>query len=119
MTRLRGDSGVATALVLALSAVLGTVGSAAVGLGSVQVARQRAVAVADLAALAAAQAAQAGLDAPAACARATVLAERSGARLSACAVDGAAVTVTARVRPPTWLARFGEAGARARAGPSD
>jgi secretion/DNA translocation related TadE-like protein len=90
-------------------------GATATTLGAVAVARQRAASAADLSALAAAGAA---LDGPAAaCARAARLADRVGAELSSCRLDGDVATVVAQVRPSGPLARLGAASARARAGP--
>jgi secretion/DNA translocation related TadE-like protein len=94
-------------------ALLGATGSA---LAAVAVARQRAAAVADLAALAAAQRA---LDGPAAaCARAAQLAAADGARLLRCTLTGDVATVVAQVTPPGPIGRIGSATARARAGPA-
>lgn len=114
--RPRGDSGVAGVLVLSLASVLALVGVLAAGLAAVAVARQRAAAVADLAALAAAALV---LDGPeVACARAGRLAVDSGARLTRCAVEGDVAVVVAEVRPAGPLGRLGVATASARAGPA-
>jgi secretion/DNA translocation related TadE-like protein len=80
-------------------------------LGSVVVARHRAQAAADLAALAAAGRLPAG--ATEACARATVVAREMRVGDARCAVDGLDVVVTVRVP----VAFAGAAGAAARAGP--
>ena len=115
MRRLRSDSGVATVLILTLAVVLTLVAGLAVSLAAVAVARQRAAAVADLAALAAA--AQV-VDGPrAACARAERLAADSGATGVDCRLVGSVAEVVAQVRPAGPLGRLGAASARARAGP--
>jgi len=109
------DAGVAAVLVLALSAVLALVGSVTVTLAAVAVARQRAASVADLAALAAAQASLRG---PAeACAQAARVAMLSDASLRSCSLEGDVAVVVAEVRPPGVLGGLGSASARARAGP--
>jgi secretion/DNA translocation related TadE-like protein len=82
-------------------------------LGSVVVARHRAQATADLAALAAAERLPAG--AAAACARATVVAHEMRVANARCVVDGLDVVVTVQV--PVVIA--GAARAAARAGPVD
>lgn len=92
---------------LALVAVLG------VTLGSVVVARHRAAAAADLAALAAANGLAAGPSA--ACARAGQIATAMGAQMPSCVVTELDVVVSIAVRARS---RFGGvASASARAGP--
>ncbi len=86
-------------------------------LGVAVVARHRADAAADVAALAAAAGILSGT--AAACARAAEVTIRSGARLDSCSVDGMTVRVVVSTEPP-WAAPLlaGErATARARAGP--
>ncbi|OBK20245.1 helicase [Mycobacterium sp. 1165196.3] len=92
--------------------VLLTATGAGVYLGSAVVARHRAQAVADLAALAAAARLSSGADT--ACAGATVLAHRMRVDDIGCVVDGLDVVVTARVA----VALGGAAKAAARAGPA-
>lgn len=92
-------------------AVLLCVTGAAAYLGAAVVARHRAQAAADLAALAAAARLPSGAEA--ACARATAVARRMQADDTGCAVDGLDVVVTVR------MAVFGgAASAAARAGPA-
>ncbi|WP_369830179.1 Rv3654c family TadE-like protein [Mycobacterium sp. E1747] len=80
-------------------------------LGAVVIARHRAQAAADLAALAAAARLPSGAEA--ACAHATAVARRMRADDAGCAVDGLDVVVTVRI------AVFGRAAsAAARAGPA-
>lgn len=82
-------------------------------LGAVVIARHRAQAAADLAAVAGAAVMPAG---PAtACTQAQRLAARMGAVESGCAVDGLDLVVTVAVALPGW--RIGPARATARAGP--
>lgn len=113
--RPRGEDGVASVLVLSLTAVLVLAAAVATSLGGVAVARHRAVSAADLSALAAAAATLEGPEV--ACDRARSLAARTGARVSSCSVDGDVVHVVAEVRPPGALGRLGTASAQARAGP--
>jgi secretion/DNA translocation related TadE-like protein len=82
-------------------------------LGSVVVARHRAQAAADLAALAAASRLPSG--AAAACARATAVAREMRVDHAECGVDGLDVVVTVQVA----IAFAGAARAGARAGPVD
>ena len=93
-------------------AVLLCITGAGAYLGSVVVARHRAQAAADLAALAAAAALPSGV--AAACGRATAVAREMRVDDARCRVDGLDVVVTARVR----VAFIGMAQAAARAGPA-
>ena len=115
MRRPRADSGVATVLVLSLCLVLMLVAGLLVSLAAVSVARQRAAAVADLAALAVAGRVVQGQQM--ACARARQLAADSGATLLDCRLVGSVAEVVAQVRPAGPLGRLGASSARARAGP--
>ncbi|OBI15282.1 helicase [Mycobacterium sp. E2327] len=92
--------------------VLLSVALAGTYVGSVVVARHRAQAAADLAALAAAAGLPSG--AAAACARATVVAREMRVDDARCAVDDLDVVVTVEVR----VAFAGTARAAARAGPA-
>ena len=103
-------------LVLSLASVLALVGALSTSLAAVAVARQRAAAVADLAALAAAARSLDGQTA--ACDRAVRIALANGGRVLACRLAGEQVSVTAQVRPPGVLGGLGSASARARAGPT-
>lgn len=89
----------------------------ALWLGSAVIARHRAQSAADLAALAAAG--RVGAGATVACDRAAVLAERMGARVSDCAVEGLDVVVTVEVATAPRAGQTGVARASARAGPVD
>jgi len=106
-----GDAGSATVAAAAMVAVLLCVTGAGAYLGSVVVARHRAQAAADLAALAGAAALPSGV--AAACARATAVAHQMRIDDARCRVDGLDVVVTARVP----VAFAGMAQAAARAGP--
>jgi secretion/DNA translocation related TadE-like protein len=113
----RAERGSATVWVLALAGVLAAVAVAVVLVAVAVVARHRAGAAADLAALAAAGHAVTGD--PAACAAAGEVARRNGAVLDSCALaDGAVASVTVTV--PVRLGRLGlfTATGRARAGPA-
>jgi len=110
-----GDSGVATVWAALAIAVIMSVTVVGVQLGAAVVARHRAAAAADLAALAAAGWAVNGAEA--ACARAGDIARAMGATLAGCALDGWEAQVTVQVRPPFLPLVDGVAEARARAGP--
>jgi len=110
-----GERGSATVWVLVLCGVLATVGVAVVLMGAAVVARHRAGAAADLAALAGAARAVQGGDG---CGEASRLARANAAQLTGCDVEpGGRVLVTVDV--PVALGRLGvfTASARARAGP--
>src|SRR3954451_5984687 len=110
-----GERGSATVWMLAVSGVLAVLGVAAVLTGVAVVARHRATAAADLAALAGAVRAVQSVDA---CGIAARLARANDAELTGCEVrDGAVVEVAVAV--PVRLGRLGvfSATARARAGP--
>ena len=107
-----GSAAVLAAVLVGLLAVLAVLVAAVGGV----VADQRRVASAvDLAALAAAAALQRGADA---CVTARSTAQRNGASVVTCRVDGDVVTLRA-VRPATLvLGRTIEVSSRARAGPA-
>lgn len=109
------DRGFVTVAVLGLVLVLASVAAAIVMLGSVAVARHRAAAAADLAALSAAQHADEG-PGPA-CLAATKVARGQDAELVACRLEGREALVEALVRPVGLLGGLGAAHAQARAGP--
>lgn len=111
-----GDRGAAAVLVLALAGLLSLVGATTSAVAAVAVARQRAAAVADLAALAGAQHALEGQ--AVACGWAARVADESAAALRSCRLDGDVVAVVSLVRPPGPLGRLGVATAQARAGPA-
>lgn len=113
--RFRGDVGSATVWVLTLSALVCVCATAAVLVGQAAVARHRAEAAADLAALAAADAALWG--GPAACAVASRVAVANDGVLDLCLVRDGIAEVTILVPLRGALSRLGPAGARARAGP--
>ena len=114
------DAGLASVLVLSLSAVLALVSTVAVALAGVAVTRHRAASAADLAALAASDLSDRG--AGAACAAAARIVESAlgtAGELTRCQVAGPGepVEVEVRVRPGGRLGTFGRAAAAARAGP--
>lgn len=100
-------------MLLALGVV--TVGGALVG--SAVVARHRAAAAADLAALAAAAQLPAGPQA--ACSAAESVARSMASRVARCDVDGLDVVVIAEATPGVGARWVGPATASARAGPVD
>ena len=109
--RSRDDRGSATVLAAAMVAVLLFVTAAGAYLGSAVLARHRAQAAADLAALAAAARLPSGP--AAACARATSVAREMRVGDARCEVDDLDVVVTVEV-----AIAFGTARAAARAGPA-
>lgn len=113
----RGECGMAAPLVLSLAALLSLLGGTVSAVAAVGVARQRAAAVADLAALAGAQHALEGQQA--ACDWARRVAAADAARLASCLVTGDVVEVVSEVHPPGPLGRFGVTTSRARAGPDE
>ena len=109
----RGSAAVQTVAVLGLLAVVAVLVG---GLGGVVADQRRVESAADLAALAAAGAAQAGDEA---CAAARASAGRNGARLVSCALAGQVVTVRVQRRAGELLGRRFMLVAQARAGPAD
>lgn len=109
------DEGVATVLVAICVATLVIVTGIAVQLGAVLLARHRAEAAADLAALAAAALVLGGTEPP--CAAAEHYARANGAELVSCALDSldVRIQVSVRVRAGPLV---GVATGRARAGPA-
>lgn len=110
------ELGSATVLAAVVAAMAAALAMAIVLVGGALVARHRALAAADLAALAAASALR---DGPRqACAAAGRVAAANDAGLAACRPEatGQAVDVVVSVRPPGVLGRWGSASARARAG---
>src|SRR4051794_16510323 len=112
-----GERGSATVWTVALAGLLAALGAVVVLVGSAVVARHRAGAAADLAALAAAGSAVQGD--PGACSVAEQVAAANGATVDSCSVSAAAV-VELRVHVPVRLGPLGVAAARgrARAGPA-
>ena len=97
-------------------AVLLAVTFGAVQIGSAVVARHRAQAAADMAALAAATLMPAGV--PAACDEAAAVARAMRTVVSVCTAEALDVTVVVDARLPFALVNFGTAQAVARAGPA-
>lgn len=113
-----GDRGSGTIWMLALIALTWSVAAMAMTVGGVRVARHRAYAAADLAALAAASHTA---DGPRrACQLAARIARSSGGRLSRCALHGRVSEVTVIAELPNVPAlRHLAATAQARAGPEE
>ena len=95
-----GDRGVAVVWSLALVSGLLVIGLASAGVGALAVARQRAATVADIAALAAAQA----LADP--CGEATRVAAENQMSITACAADGEDMVVEVSAPPPATAIRL-------------
>lgn len=114
---LAADRGSGSVWVLTACIALAAVAVGAVAVGSAVVARHRAAAAADLAALAAAQRQLAAAGAP--CAAATEIATAMDAEVVRCELTGDVVdvVVTVDLRIGSWSA--GRAEAQARAGPID
>jgi secretion/DNA translocation related TadE-like protein len=111
----RLERGSATIDALTAMVVLSTVAICALTLSAMVVAKHRAGAAADLAALAGAAAT---LREPNPCAVAADVARRNGAALATCELKGLSVEVVVRVAGPTWFGFHPQLRARARAGPS-
>jgi secretion/DNA translocation related TadE-like protein len=109
-----GDAGYATLIVVGLMAVLITVAGVLAAAGAVVAARHRAEAVADVAALAAAQHARQG-ELPA-CAVAAVVIKKNDGEFVSCRLDQLDAVVVVGVRPPGRAASLGLVKGRARAG---
>ena len=113
------ERGSATVLVLAMMAVLVTVGAALAVVVAMVAAHREAQAAADLSALAGARDAARGRDG---CAGAARIASANGARLTACSVTvsarGSVVDLSVEVPGPRWLGQTPDLGARSRAGPA-
>jgi secretion/DNA translocation related TadE-like protein len=110
------ESGAAGLTAVAAVAVLIAVTGALTHIGTAVVARHRAQAAADLAALAAAT--QIASGAEAVCARAAFVARSMDAAVTECAVDGLEVVVHVEVGVDLGAWRSGPAHAAARAGPA-
>ena len=108
--------GSAAVLAVTVVGLLATVAMLVGGLGGVVADQRRVESAADLAALAAAGAAQAGEEA---CAAARSSAGRNGARLVSCALAGQEVTVRVQRRTVRVLGRRFTLVAQARAGPAE
>jgi secretion/DNA translocation related TadE-like protein len=106
---------VASVVAVAVLAVLLSLTAAAGWVGAAVIARHRAQAAADLAALGAAGAVTSGPDA--ACGRAEEIASAMRTSVTGCWVDDLDVVVT--VEAPMPIGRWGPARAEARAGPAD
>jgi secretion/DNA translocation related TadE-like protein len=109
------DRGSASVWLLAVGLILLSAGLSGGLLGAAHVARHRAQAAADLAALAGAARAVEGP--AAACARAAELVTANGGRLAGCRLDGFDLTVTVEVAPAGSAGLGRVATAAARAGP--
>jgi secretion/DNA translocation related TadE-like protein len=109
------ERGAASITAVAALAVLIAVTAGLAHVGSAVIARHRAQAAADLAALAAATSIAAGTET--ACAQATLITKAMDTSLADCAVDGLEVVVRVDAALGLGAWRFGPAHAAARAGP--
>jgi secretion/DNA translocation related TadE-like protein len=109
-----GEEGFATIVAVGLGLVVMVITAAVAAAGTVVAARHRAEAVADMAALAAAQHAVAGQDA--ACAAARALTDAEHVALLQCRLEGLDAFVTTAMAPPGRLALLGLVHGQARAG---
>jgi secretion/DNA translocation related TadE-like protein len=100
-----------------MMAVLLAITIGGVYIGSAVIARHRAQAAADLAAVAAAMRLAAGTGA--ACSQASALARAMGAAVARCVVEDLDVVITVETRVPLGRIGVGPARATARAGPVD
>lgn len=111
----RDEGGSAVPFAMACVGVLCLLG-AALGVVTAMVhAHRQAQSAADLAALAAADAAGSGLDA---CGAGRAVAAANDALVVSCSLDGRDVTVTVTVDGPRWLGQTADLSAQARAGPA-
>lgn len=116
-TARRADRGSAGVWLLGLCSVLALAATAAVLVGSALVTRHKAIAAADLSALAAAGKALEGEES--ACAAAVDIATSMGARLTACSLSGVIADVTVTVSAELGVVGLATAQASARAGPAE
>jgi secretion/DNA translocation related TadE-like protein len=114
MSRPREEDGYSTVITLGFIAVLLMITGVLAAAGTVVVARHRAEAVADVAALSAAQHARQGV--VAACLAAGLLVREHHAQLVSCRLDGLDAVVVVGVRPPGRAGDLGTVRGRARAG---
>ncbi|MGV0744209.1 Rv3654c family TadE-like protein [Mycolicibacterium sp. XJ870] len=112
-----GDRGSASLLAAAMIAILLIFTACAAYLGAAVIARHRAQAAADLAALGAAGAVASGPDG--ACAQATRIASAMRASVTACRIDGLDVVLDVQVAVDLGRWGVGPAKAAARAGPAE
>ena len=111
------EQGAATVLVLAVAGVVLAAGAVGSSVAEAVLLRHRAAQAADAAALGAAT--RVGLGDGAACARADEVAGANGARLVACVVRDAVVTVAVRSSARGWWAWMPAVRLNARAGPAE
>ncbi len=111
----RGERGAVTVLAVALIGFLLLLGTALGAVAVMVVAHRTAQSAADLAALAGAQAADAGREP---CVVAAGVAQRNGANLTSCVVDDADIRVQVTVTGPRLLGQTHDLDAEARAGPA-
>ncbi|MFT4298760.1 MAG: flp pilus-assembly TadE/G-like family protein [Aeromicrobium sp.] len=114
-SRRRPSDGAVSVLAVAVALVLVMATVALIEVGAAVRGKHAAAAAADLAALAASRAVEAGEDG---CAAAREVARRNGAEVVTCRLDAAVATVTAEVRAPRWWSWGWRSRQSARAAPS-
>jgi secretion/DNA translocation related TadE-like protein len=112
--RRRDESGAVTVVAAAVAVVLVVLAAGALELASAVRVKHAAAAAADLSALAASRAVEAGDDG---CAVAREIARRNGAEVVRCRLDAAVATVTARAETPRWWGRGWASEQTSRAAP--
>ena len=110
----RRDRGAVSAAAVGVAVVLVIVAGGVLELGSAVRAKHAAAAAADLSALAASRAVEAGHDG---CAAADDVARQNGAEVVRCRLDAAVATITTEVRTPRWWGRGWSSRQTSRAAP--
>jgi len=110
----RPDRGAVTAAAVGVVVVLLVVAGGVLELGSAVRAKHAAASAADLSALAASRAVEAGRDG---CAAADDVARQNGAEVVRCRLDAAVATITTEVRTRRWWGRGWSSRQTARAAP--
>lgn len=111
---LRRDRGAVSAAAVGVAVVLVIVAGGVLELGSAVRAKHAAAAAADLSALAASRAVEAGRDG---CTAARDVARQNGAAVVTCRLDAAVATITTEVRTPRWWGRGWSSRQTSRAAP--
>lgn len=110
----RREGGAVSSAAAGVAVLLVVVAGGALELGSAVRAKHAAAAAADLSALAASRAVDAGRDG---CAAAEDVARQNGAEVVTCRLDAAVATITAEVRTPRWWGRGWSSRQTSRAAP--
>lgn len=113
MIRERGSATVYAVILAVAVGLMAVIAAQCIALARVQ---HKAASAADLAALAASKAAQAGRDG---CAQAAVVARRNAGTVKSCAMSDAVATVVVRIESPRMWGRTWQVDQKARAAPGD